>query len=209
MMASRSQAGAALAWAAAWQVAPTRDITMGAVTSGRTAPTDWARRSSVSDGVAQCVLHLGGGHLEVHAGAHHGHQQVPLGRPLLDDVLEEAEEGGGRVVGLGQRPGVEGERREPLEQDGLAELLLGGEMPVERPHAHPGLLGDGVDGDLYPLGREQHLCRLEDAGPVALGVGPQRARRVGAGCVAPRRRLRRGSHENLSLPVDKRNSGSV
>ena len=69
-----------------------------------------------------------------------------------------------------------GQRRQPLQQDGLAELLLGREVAVERAHPDAGLLGDQVDGDLDPLDGEDGLGGFEDAGPVALGVGPQRAR---------------------------------
>jgi hypothetical protein len=52
---------------------------------------------------------------------------------------------------------LEDKRRETSEQDRLAELLLGGEVPVEGPDTHAGPLGDGLDVDLRPLGREDQL----------------------------------------------------
>ena len=106
-----------------------------------------------------------------------------------------------RVVGVRQRLGVDGQRRQPIQQDGLAELLLGREVAVERAHAHTGLLGDQVDRDLDPLDREDVLGGFEDAGPVALGVGPLRPR-VGAGRPSshPASNFRSWSHKNLSSP---------
>ena len=160
-----------------------------------------------ADGVAQAVLHLDRRLLELHAGAHDGDHEVALGRALLHDVGQEAEEGGRRVVGVRQRLGVDGQRRQPIEQDGLAELLLGREVAVERPHAHARLLGDQVDRDLDPLDREDVLGGFEDAGPVALGVGPQRARAGGGRLVTPRLYLRTSVPREISPPpVDKRNS---
>ena len=77
-------------------------------------------------------------------------------------------------------PGVVGQFDQPLEEDGLAQRLLGREVAVERPDADARLLGDHVDRHLDALGREDQFGRLEDAGPVALGVGPERPRRGGA-----------------------------
>ncbi len=153
-----------------------------------------------ADGVAQAFLHLGSRLLELEPGAHDGDQQVALGRALLHHVGEEAEEGTRRVVGVRQRLCIDGERGEPVEQDGLAELLLGREVAVERPHPHTGLLGDEVDGDLDPLEREDGLGGLQNAVPVALGVGSQRACAGVGRLVTPRLYLWLRAHRNLSSP---------
>ena len=84
-----------------------------------------------------------------------------------DEMIEEAEERRRGVLGVGLGAGVLGEVAQAIEQDGLAELLLGREVAVERAHADAGLLGDDVDGGLDALGGEDHLGRIEDAGPVA------------------------------------------
>ena len=184
-MASRSQAGAAPAWAVAWQVAPTSETTASA--SRRRAP----RRRPAPAAAARRWRRAG--RPSPSAAASSNSTPAPmtatirsrLAAPSSTTWVEEAEEGRRRVVGVGQRLGVDGQRRQPIEQDGLAELLLGREVAVERPHAHAGLLGDQVDRDLDPLDGEDVLGGLEDAGPVALGVGPQRARRDGGRLVTP------------------------
>ena len=132
------------------------------------------------DGGAEPFLDVGGCELERHARTHDRHQEIALRRALLHDMGKETEEGRRRVLRVGQRLGIESQRRQPLEEDGLAELLLGREVAVERPDAHAGLLGDDVDGRLDPLGREDDLGRLEDAGAVPLRVGAQRTFRYAA-----------------------------
>ena len=94
--------------------------------------------------------------------------------------------------------GVLGQTGQALEEDGLAELLLGREVAVEGPDAHAGLVGDGVDRHLDSLGGEHDLGRIEDPGAVALGVGPHGARRV-AGVTASRYR-RLWAHRNPLFP---------
>ena len=71
-----------------------------------------------------------------------------------------------------------GDLEEVLEaghHDGLEQGLFGGEVAVQGPHAHPGPLGHGVDGDRQALGGEDRLGRLEDALAVLHGVGPHGA----------------------------------
>ena len=132
-----------------------------------------------------------------------------LAAPSSTTCVQEVEEGGLRVVGVRQRPRVDRQRGQPIEQDGLAELLLGREVAVERAHADPGLLGDQVDRDLNPLDGEDVLGGFENAGPVALRVGPQRACAAPAGPSHPASSFSVRSTEISPPPVDKRNSGSV
>ena len=161
-----------------------------------------------ADRLTESFLDVGGRLLEADAGPHHRRHQVPLARGLLDHVMQEAEERRSRVVGISQVPGVGRQGDQTLGEDRLAQSLFGREVPVEGPDADARLLGDHVDGHLDALGREDQLGRLEDAGPVALGVGPERTRRGGAASASRPRAP--DAHRNLSLPmVDKRNLHSV
>ena len=122
------------------------------------------------DRASQLVLDPCRRQLEFDTGTGDCHQEVALGRPLLDDVLQEAEEGAGcvRRISLGARVGRQSS--EAVEEDGLTQLLLCRKVAIQRADADARLLGDQIDRHLDPLGREDDLRRLEDAGSVALGV---------------------------------------
>ena len=166
----------------------TRLTTVSGVTSARTAPADWARCSRTP--TASMRFSLTG------AAASSNSMPAPMTaaiRSRLDALssamwFEEAEERGARIGGVGLGSGVLGQAGQALEEDGLAELLLGREVAVEGPDAHAGLLGDRVDRHLDPLGGEHHLGRLEDAGAVALRRRPAWGARHGGGVTASRYR---------------------
>ena len=73
------------------------------------------------------------------------------------------------------------QRLDAGHDDRLEESLFGGEVTVDRPHADPGPAGHFVDGDGQALGSEHLFSRLEHFGPVAPGVGPERAQDAGPG----------------------------
>ena len=82
-------------------------------------------------------------------------------------MREKPEEGGAGVVGAGAGPRLLGDLGDAPDQNGFEQLLLGGEMAVQRAHADPGLLGDDIDRHRDPLGGEDRLGGLEDPGAVA------------------------------------------
>ena len=91
-----SHAGGLPAWAAAWQVAADeRHHRLGGHVAAH-GPGVLGPLQEHLDGAAQVVLDPGGRRLEFDTRAGDGDQEVALGRALLDDVLEEAEEGGRR-----------------------------------------------------------------------------------------------------------------
>ena len=155
-------------------------------------------------------LRRGHRQLDLDAGAEQGLDQVPLGGALLDQVGQEGEEGGPGVVGLDPGAGIVGDAVDTADEDGLEQLLLGREVAVQRAHPHPGLLGDEVDRDRDALGGEHRLRRLEEPGPVALGVRPERARLVPTQVVcAWAHQLRASVAWKSSSPIDKRSLRSV
>ena len=167
-------------------------------------------RQQNADGLAHALLHSDGRLFELHTGTHDGDHEVALGRPLVHDMRQKVKERRRRVLGVLQRPCIVGEHGQAVEQDGLAELLLGREVAIERPHANTRLLHDQVDGDLYPLEREEVLGGVENASPIALGVGPQGAcGGLGDRVVTPCPYFAVTPTEIPLSPVDKRNSGSV
>ena len=133
-----------------------------------------------TDRIVQVSLHRLRELVHLHASAHDGDDEVALGRALLHEMGQEAEERRLRIVGIRQRLGIHREGQQAIHQDGFAELLLGRKVAIERAHSHAGLLGDQVDRDLDPFDGENVLGGFENPGPVALGIGPLRAR-AGAG----------------------------
>jgi hypothetical protein len=59
--------------------------------------------------------------------------------------------------------------------DRLEQRLLGREVPVQRSRADPGAAGDLVEGDREAVGGERDCRRLDQAIPVAAGVGALRS----------------------------------
>jgi hypothetical protein len=61
--------------------------------------------------------------------------------------------------------------------DRLEQRLLGREVPVQRSRADPGAAGDLIEGDGKAVSGEGDRGDLDEAIPVAAGVGP-----LGPGC---------------------------
>ena len=98
------------------------------------------------------------------------------------------------------------------QDDRLEESLFGGEVTVDRPHTNPGPAGDLVDGDGQALSSEHLLSGLEQFGPVASGVRPERAQEVLQGTEVTVALLSLSWFSRPARkynPVDKRNDRSV
>ena len=108
-------------------------------------------------------------------GAHDGDEQVALGCALLHDVGPGSRRNApGWVVGVRQRPGIApSSARQPIEQDRLAELLLGGEMAARAcPRPHRPSQRSRSTGDLDPLEERRRSRRPPGCGPDCAGRRP-------------------------------------
>nr|WP_203218178.1 hypothetical protein [Nocardia terpenica] len=108
--------------------------------------------------------------------------QIAFDGALGDHVVQESEEGGARVVGLGEGAGMLGHALDAIHDGGVEQRLLGGEVPVDGagPDARaPGDLvqrhRDALGGKGFPSGREDTLA-------IAAGIGAQHAALAGRRC---------------------------
>jgi hypothetical protein len=137
------------------------------VTSARTAPADRARPSSAVIAVtARAVADPGGASARSPAD---GFSSVPLDdsgeqRPELLPRPATALDGNERA--LGQL----GDMHDRVLDHGRDQILLGREVPVERPDRDTGPPGDGLHGRVHPGGGHKLARRAEDAGAVTRSV---------------------------------------
>jgi hypothetical protein len=117
--------------------------------------------------------------------------QAAVGRHLVKRLPEELGQAGQRVLDRGRRFG---HRHRPVErglQERPGQLVLAVEVPVGGGDVDARVPGDVIEGGVEPAGGEDLLGRVDEALPVAGGVGPQSAR-LGGGAgfhsLTPRRR---------------------
>jgi hypothetical protein len=102
--------------------------------------------------------------------------QAAVGRHLVKRLPEELGQAGQRVLDRGRRLG---HRHRPVErglQERPGQLVLAVEVPVGGGDVDARVPGDVIEGGVEPAGGEDLLGRVDEALPVAGGVGPQSAR---------------------------------